>query len=343
MLKKQEEKQWAETNDKQSIIRPILWAASFTTCAYYVTIESYAQGAIKTRSLADESSKPLDSRTVRSISEVVGEPFLVLVNKMAAWCKAMGTHQAAAKEGTPTAAFSLDSLYESTLANADYAIQAVDGWYKTLNRSECYVYGIVALNTVVFVMWGSRRLTPFMKRCFVHDPRSKRSFTMLTSIFSHREYWHLLANNFMLLMFSAEVIRAGGPEQFTFLYLSAGVLTNLAAHLSMVLSKRIVTCIPLIGAGGTLYSLVGLFWQLPSSQLLYAISFLPYMIMLVPQVFPQRIGLYHPESKAKWRPTLCITHVAGALLGVAYMKWGTGRYSQDAKKRISQLASAATK
>ncbi|KAJ2877668.1 hypothetical protein H4R27_006121 [Coemansia aciculifera] len=178
-----------------------------------------------------------------------------------------------------------------------------------------------------------------MKRCFVHDPRSKRSYTLLTSIFSHREHWHYFSNSVMLVTFSSEIVSRGGPEQFTFLYLSTGVLANLAAHLSMVLGKRVVS-VPLIGAGGAVYSLVGMLAWIYKPAWLLAIAYMPYLIGLIPQGFPKSIGLYRPESKVRWRPALYISHVAGTLLGIGYLKWGTDQWANRVRARRDQHLSA---
>ncbi|KAJ2062048.1 hypothetical protein GGI17_002719 [Coemansia sp. S146] len=336
----QKQQQQSEANDNPSVFRPILWAVSFTACAYYVSTEAFVYDLLKAKPKTTEDSKALDPRKVRPLTKIFGDPFVGLADKMIAWWKTRDTQQDA-KHDTAEAAYSIDTLYKPAPVSASSAIRAFKNQCKTLTRGEYHAYAIVALNTVVFFMWGSRRLTPFMKRYFVHDPRSKRSYTLLTSVFSHCENWHYLANSVMLVTFGSEIVIRGGPEQFIFLYLSAGVLANLAAHLSMVLGKRVAS-VPLIGAGGATYSLVGVLASISRPVWLCAIAYMPYLIGLIPQGFPKSIGLYRPESKVMWRPALYISHVAGTLLGIGYLKWGTDQWANRVKERRDQLISART-
>ncbi|KAJ2689246.1 hypothetical protein IWW39_001593 [Coemansia spiralis] len=189
-----------------SIIRPILWAAAFTACAYYATTETAVYNLLKPKPPTSGDSKARNnSRDARK---------------------------------TDVEALSIDAIYTAAKASASSVFAAFKNQCKTLTRGEYHVYRILALNTVVFFMWRSRRLAPFMRRHFVHEPRSTRSYTLLTSIFGHREYWHLLISGTIILSLSSHMAGMGCPEHFTFSYLSTGVLANLAAHMTMVLSRR---------------------------------------------------------------------------------------------------------
>lgn len=50
-------------------------------------------------------------------------------------------------------------------------------------RRICWAIGTV--NAIVFLMWKTRRLQPFMNIHFAHNPLSGRSYTMLTSVFRY--------------------------------------------------------------------------------------------------------------------------------------------------------------
>lgn len=77
------------------------------------------------------------------------------------------------------------------------AMPLVDG-YRT-------AWGIVAACSVVFVAWrlgGARPgLKQWMNTHFVHRPVGGKSYTLLTSVFSHEEWWHLACNSLTLLSF----------------------------------------------------------------------------------------------------------------------------------------------
>ncbi|KAJ2839353.1 hypothetical protein FBU31_000711 [Coemansia sp. 'formosensis'] len=322
-------------NGYSSVFRPILWAVSFTACAYYITIEAVVYNILNDKPPAAGDSKVLDPHKVRPLSELFGYSCAVLANNLLIWWKARGTRQDD-KHNTAEAAHSIGKV---VLVSANSVIKAFEDLWRAPTRGECFVYGIFALNTAVFIMWGSRRLNPFMKRNFVHDPRSNRSYTLLTSMFSHRKYWHYIANSAMLVTYGSDIVGRGGPEQFTFMYLSTGVLANLVAHLSMVLSTR-VAYVPLIGAGGAMFSLLGGLARVTKPAWLFAVAYMPYLVGLIPQAFPQSIGLYRPESKVGWRSAYYISHIAGAVLGIAYVEWGSSQWAKHARARRDQLSSA---
>lgn len=77
--------------------------------------------------------------------------------------------------------------------------------YLNLPDSRRTVIGIIGLNAVVFGLWrlgglgvARGRLEAFMARNFLHSPASGRTYTMLTSTFSHRGGLHFLFNNIAL-------------------------------------------------------------------------------------------------------------------------------------------------
>ncbi|KAI8996623.1 hypothetical protein BD414DRAFT_409158 [Trametes punicea] len=74
-----------------------------------------------------------------------------------------------------------------------------------LNASEgkrmCWVIG--ALNCAVWVAWRVPRWNALMMRSFTHNPLSGKSYTLLTSIFSHENFFHLLFNCMALASFGS--------------------------------------------------------------------------------------------------------------------------------------------
>ncbi|KAH9942024.1 hypothetical protein B0H21DRAFT_811274 [Amylocystis lapponica] len=67
-------------------------------------------------------------------------------------------------------------------------------------RRMCWAIG--AVNTLVWLAWQFPRLQPAMARHFVHSPLSGRSYTLFTSMFSHRNIFHLLATSMVLSSFA---------------------------------------------------------------------------------------------------------------------------------------------
>ena len=68
-------------------------------------------------------------------------------------------------------------------------------------RRVCWT--IAAVNTGIWVLWQVPRLRPVMRASFSHSPLSGKSYTMLTSTFSHKSFFHLLFNSMALTSFGA--------------------------------------------------------------------------------------------------------------------------------------------
>ena len=73
-------------------------------------------------------------------------------------------------------------------------------------RSQQVIYGIISINTVVFILWQIARrnanLLIFMNKhfvCSVPQLRSMRLHTLVTHMFSHVTLFHFIANNYALV------------------------------------------------------------------------------------------------------------------------------------------------
>ncbi|KAL4066045.1 hypothetical protein V8B97DRAFT_2021162 [Scleroderma yunnanense] len=150
------------------------------------------------------------------------------------------------------------STWPATLRNAYVGtyVRAAQGYLdSTEGRRVCWY--IASLNAVVFLAWKARRIRPFMWRAFTHDPLSGRSYTLLTSIFSHKSFLHLIANNMALCSFGSAATslfyfqQRGNPDlppeassiwQFLAFFLSAGMFSGLVSHVvtTKVLFPRLV-------------------------------------------------------------------------------------------------------
>ncbi|KAI0369089.1 rhomboid-domain-containing protein [Pilatotrama ljubarskyi] len=121
-----------------------------------------------------------------------------------------------------------------------------------LNASEgkrmCWLIG--AVNCAVFMAWRIPRLNQFMMRSFTHNPLSGRSYTLLTAVFSHENFFHLAFNCMALASFGAAasqqlMVRTKAVEQergvlsepspkwhLLALFISAGLFASLVSHVS---------------------------------------------------------------------------------------------------------------
>ncbi|KAJ7504403.1 hypothetical protein B0H11DRAFT_1710157, partial [Mycena galericulata] len=214
-------------------------------------------------------------------------------------------------------------------------------------------YGICAFNGAVFLAWRIPGLAGIMHNNFVHHPLSGRSRTLLTSVFSHQGFFHLLFNSMALTSFgyaAGEYLdqqQANGPSNrlesnsafhFFAFFVSAGLFSSLASHVVRVkaynlllstLSKSPQSGAHLnirpdiggsLGASGAIYAAVTLS-ALANPNAKVSPVFLPLPIPIQygvgGMVMLDIIGLLRG-----WRTFDHIAHLGGAVFGIVYYFYG---------------------
>ena len=84
-----------------------------------------------------------------------------------------------------------------------------------------------------------------------------RALRLVTALFLHADWAHLLGNLVFLLIFGLPAERAMGPWRFLLLFLLGGAVANLAAALSIGEPDRII-----IGASGAVSAVIGAYLAL---------------------------------------------------------------------------------
>ena len=92
----------------------------------------------------------------------------------------------------------------------------------------------LAANIAVFLAWRLAAVYPgverFMALDFLTSPRhlaAGRYWTLLTSVFSHAELWHLVFNMVVLVSFGRILELLMGTRRFVAFYLTAGIVASL--------------------------------------------------------------------------------------------------------------------
>lgn len=160
--------------------------------------------------------------------------------------------------------------------------------YLHLRDDKAALVPIFAINSVIFLGWRLSMLPSlrsslqvFMRRNFLHAPASGRTYTMLTSTFSHRGGLHFFFNHYAMWSFGAASLATFSitssdytpqasltPHVFAF-FCTAGIASALSSHLLTALSFRFVAArrglaaakmsigrMGSLGASGSAYAMV---------------------------------------------------------------------------------------
>jgi len=230
---------------------------------------------------------------------------------------------------------------------------------KYLNASEerraCWA--IVAVNGLVWAAWAVPGLNKFMMRHFTHHPLSGRSYTMLTSVFSHESFFHLLFNCMALTSFGSAAAlyfhqkRKEDPTKlresrydyhFVAFYIAAGIFASLVSHVASarLIYPRLLAAaskahppgidaakvaakkmLPSLGASGAVYAAVAVSaLAFPDAQI--SLIFLPLMTFPITYGFGAMVALDVFGILKGWALFDHYAHLGGATFGALYYMYG---------------------
>jgi membrane associated rhomboid family serine protease len=159
-----------------------------------------------------------------------------------------------------------------------FALQGM-GLYPVLAESVCK-YGLIPGELLGRALPGTRVPLTEHLACVIGD--SPHWWTLLTSMFMHGGWFHIIGNMWFLFVFGDNVEDAMGPVRFIFFYLFCG----LAAAAAQILSDP-ASPVPMVGASGAIGGVMGayalLFPRAPVHMLVF-IGFFFFRIV-VPAVF----------------------------------------------------------
>ncbi len=182
------------------------------------------------------------------------------------------------------------------------ACVAVFLWQLSLGEEQTrYILG---LGTIPAVLFGTRELSPGL----ILIPET---LTMVTSLFLHGGWMHLIFNMLFLWVFGDNVEDAMGHFRYIWFYLVCGVLATLS-HAVMEAGSTS----PLIGASGAISGVLGAYLVLhPKSRVL--VLFMNIIPLRLPAIFVlggwiglQFLNLNSEDGTAWW------AHIGGFLAGM---------------------------
>lgn len=172
-------------------------------------------------------------------------------------------------------------------------------WH-SLPQSSRTLYALISVNSAVFLLWRIPALQRYMYQHFTHSPASGRYYTIVTSCFSHKHFWHFAVNQLALYSFGKVVHDLYGREHFLALYITACGNASLFSHISSRLFKKTLDMRPSLGASGGIYALFGIVaFRFPESNV--SLIFLPTYPIPIGLAFPAMVGMDITGILRKWQ------------------------------------------
>jgi membrane associated rhomboid family serine protease len=196
---------------------------------------------------------------------------------------------------------------------------------------------IIFLNVVVYLMWlavsGSRHATapwstylPFLNLEFMYEHflvswtamAEGRYWVVITSVFSHNMFWHILINMFVLRSFGTILELVLGPMLFLQFYLIAGIVSSLC---HAIISAFILGTpdLPALGASGSIAGLVLVFALVfPREKiLLFGVVPIPALWGAIAFIALDMFGLFE-QARGSGLPIGHGAHLGGAATGIVF-------------------------
>jgi membrane associated rhomboid family serine protease len=186
---------------------------------------------------------------------------------------------------------------------------------------------IIAINVVVF-LWELIQ-TPYRENVFVMHyamvPDHLRLTSLVTSMFLHAGWFHLIGNMWFLWVFGSHIEDVMGAPRFLVFYLTCGV-----ASAAVQLATTLHSPVPTLGASGAIAGVMGAFLVLYPrvrvNTLIFIVFFIttveiPAAFMLIYWFVIQLVsGLYSSGTFNDSGGTAWFAHVGGFLVGLLLIR-----------------------
>ena len=122
-------------------------------------------------------------------------------------------------------------------------------------------WALIAANIIVFVWEITYNFDQWIFFTFGEVPylvfRGENLYTLITSMFLHADFWHILGNMLYLFVFGDNIEDRFGHVKYLFFYLIFGIVGGLAHAFISVTEGGVGACIPTIGASGAVSGILG--------------------------------------------------------------------------------------
>jgi hypothetical protein len=188
---------------------------------------------------------------------------------------------------------------------------------------EIGTFPILAFILIMFILQG---LVPGFTESlyFVPSKILTEPWRMVTSIFLHGGFMHLLLNAWALFLFGTLVEKKAGEEEFFKIFIIAGIVGSLGYWL--VYAVGIIPDVPALGASGAIFGIMGAAAVLFPDMVLY-VWFFP-MRMREAAILFAIIELYGTMTMTS-SGIASAAHLGGLIFGFLYMKWRMQRMVEE--------------
>lgn len=192
------------------------------------------------------------------------------------------------------------------------------------------VYGIIALNGAVFLMWRAPQFSRLLTRYgLLMKDNIYSNWSLLGCAFSHQNFAHILVNMFVLSSFGTTLAALVGPANFVIMYLNAAVFSSFVSLLLPTLLRSSLG-VASLGASGAVFSVVGSFaYLIPKAPIAFFFIPIPGGAWLA---FLGTVGWNLAGCFLRWGRYDYAAHLGGSFIGVAYGWWFTKK-RRDAMQR----------
>ncbi|XP_065840647.1 presenilin-associated rhomboid-like protein, mitochondrial [Oscarella lobularis] len=196
--------------------------------------------------------------------------------------------------------------------------QKLNTWWASLSGVRKVTVGIIAMNSLVLLMWRVPSLNRIMTRWFTSSIASRSSTPLLLSCFSHADVWHFALNMYVLWSFSAAFQNWMSPEEYLATYVTGGVFSSC---FSVMLRAARAVATPSLGASGAILNLLAMTCiAMPDARL--AIVFLPFISFSAGMALMGIVTLDVAGLLLSWRLFDHAAHLGGVAFGAWYLSYG---------------------
>jgi membrane associated rhomboid family serine protease len=163
----------------------------------------------------------------------------------------------------------------------------------------------IAVSIIVYLLQQGTRIWVYL--AFTPALITRYPWTIVTSIFLHVDFSHLLFNMFSLFLFGSALERRISHRLFAALFIASGVVGNIGYYFTVG-----SPLVPVLGASGAIYGVMGALAVLEPLRMVYFYGMVPLPMIAAAALWAlaDLTGLFIPSQVAHG------VHLVGMFVGV---------------------------